>query len=446
MEEKLKNKNILIIGYGNTGKSLGAFLWNKKNNIYFWDDNQNKLDNLDKAFYKYNGQKVNLFDCIYASPGIKKDHKIIKKAIKSKVKVSSDVELFLDNVAGLNSKNQLIAITGTNGKSTIALMIAKALKVKPLANFGNLVLENFPKKNEVLVLELSSFQLEYLHFIKPKISIISNIKEDHISYHGNFKKYFSSKTKINKFQDKNDFLILNYDDLYLRKHFRKKSQNKSKIVWVSLEREVSKGIFFNKDVLIDNFFSKSNYVIKKSTFLKQNHNKLNFAISYAALKCLGLDSNKIIKSLIKFSGLPHRMEYVGSLNNIYFYNDSKATNVSATCSALESFKKVFLIAGGSKKDTSFNPLANYSDKVYEAYLIGETANDIKKVLGKFCKSFICDDLEDAVRRSYRKSFVSKKNYPILLSPACASFDKYENFESRGKDFKRIFNKISSGKA
>ena len=318
-------------------------------------------------------------------------------------------------------------------------MIAEALNLKPLANYGHLVLENLPRKNDNIVLELSSFQLEYLSFIKPKVSIISNIKEDHISYHGNFRNYFLSKTKINLHQDQDDYLILNYDDAYLRKYFDE--TNKAKIIWVSSKEKINKGVFFIDDTLVDNFYSEKEYKIRQNLFLNNNHNRLNFAISYTALKVIGLKSSLIINSLIKFRGLPHRMEHIGVLNNINFYNDSKATNVSATCAALESFKKVFLIAGGSKKGTNFDELVNYSERVYEAYLIGETALEIKKVLENYCKIFICRDLEEAVKKSYEKSLNSKKNYPILLSPACASFDKYENYQNRGKHFKNIFNKI-----
>ena len=445
MGKETNNKNILILGYGNTGKSLGAFLNNKKFNIYFWDDNQTRLEKIDASFSKYTGQKLTLFESVFVSPGINKSHEIIKKALEKNIKVSSDIELFLDNLKTLNTKNKLLAITGTNGKSTIALMIAKALNLKPLANYGNLVLENFPKKNEEIVLELSSFQLEYLNFIKPNIAIISNIKEDHISYHGSFKRYIKSKLKISKYQDKTNYLILNYDDFYLRKHFSNNLTNKSKIIWVSAKKGNKRGISFIKNTLVDNFFEKSKHNIQQNIFLNQNHNKLNFAISFTALKCLGFSNDAAISSLLNFKGLPHRMEHIGVLNKVNFYNDSKATNVSATCSALESFNKVFLIAGGSRKGSSFLPLTNYSDKVYEAYLIGETASDIKKVLDSYCSSFICKDLEDAVRRSYKKSYFSRKYYPILLSPACASYDDYENFESRGRHFKSIFKKISNVK-
>ena len=213
---------------------------------------------------------------------------------------------------------------------------------------------------------------------------------------------------------------------------------------MSSQKKIKEGISYLGNILYDNYFTKKEYKIKENIFLTHHHNKLNFVISYAALKCFNYESDKAIKALKTFRGLPHRVEYIGKINNIYFYNDSKATNVSATSSALKSFNKVFLIAGGSSKGGSFNSLLKYAGKICEAYLIGETAKELKKVLGKFCKSIICNDLEEAVKKSYNKSIISKKNYPILLSPACASFDQYQNYESRGNHFKRIFNKISNG--
>ena len=138
--KKQTNKNILILGYGKTGKSIASFLKNKKLNIYFWDDNKEILNKINSRFLKYTKQNLNLFHSIYASPGISKNHKIIKSAIKNKIKISSDIELFLNELE--NKSNILLAITGTNGKSTIALMISKALNIKPLANYGNTVLEN----------------------------------------------------------------------------------------------------------------------------------------------------------------------------------------------------------------------------------------------------------------------------------------------------------------
>ena len=439
-----KNKNILILGYGKTGKSIAEFLNHKKFNIFFWDDNKAVLDDLDSHFIKYNQQSLRVFESIFVSPGINKKHKIIKTAIKNKIKISSDIELFFNLLKKKKNNNSLLAITGTNGKSTIALMIAEALKINPLANFGNLVLENIPKENDKIVLELSSFQLEYLDYIKPKVSIISNLKEDHISYHGSFENYKNSKIKICSNQDNKDFTVLNFDDYNLRKYLFKKHITKAKEIWVSSQKRIKNGVSFLGDNLYDDYFTKKKFKVKKNLFLTHYHNKLNFIMSYAALKCFNYESSKVLKTLNAFRGLPHRVEYVGKIKNVHFYNDSKATNVSATCSALESFNKVFLIAGGSSKGANFNSLIKYTKRICEAYLIGETAYELKLVLEKFCKSFICNDLEEAVKKSYNKSIISNKKYPILLSPACASFDQYQNYERRGKHFKKIFSKISKG--
>ena len=221
---------------------LLLFLKNKKLNIYFWDDNKEILNKINSRFLKYTKQNLSIFHSIFASPGISKNHKIIKNAIKNKIKISSDIELFLNELD--NKSNILLAITGTNGKSTIALMISKALNIKPLANYGNTVLENLQKINKNIVLELSSFQLDYLDFIKPKVSIISNIKEDHISYHGSFKNYQKSKIKICKYQDEKDFTILNYDDFNLRKISLKKNFTRATIIWVSLKKELREVFLF----------------------------------------------------------------------------------------------------------------------------------------------------------------------------------------------------------
>ena len=443
-DKKETFKNILILGYGKTGKSIAEFFKNNKLNIYFWDDNSEVFDKISNNFFKYNNQSLSIFQRIFVSPGISKSHKIVKNAYKNKIKISSDIELFLSKLKALNKNNLLLAVTGTNGKSTIALMIARALKVKPLANFGNLVLENVPEEDQSIVLELSSFQLEYIDYIKPKVSIISNIKEDHISYHGSLKSYINSKIKICHHQKQKDYTILNYDDLNIRKAFLRKDLIKAKVIWVSSQKKIKDGISYLGDILYDYYFTKKEYQISKNNFLTHHHNKLNFVISYAALKCFHYESEKAIKSLKTFKGLPHRVECIGKVNNIYFYNDSKATNVSATSSALQSFNKVFLIAGGASKGGSFNSLVKHAGKICEAYLIGETAKELKKVLGKFCKSIICNDLEEAVKKSYNKSIISKTNYPILLSPACASFDQYENYKSRGNHFKKLFNKILNG--
>ena len=209
LNNKYYYKKILIIGFGETGKSIAKFLSAKKCKISFWDDN-NK-NNYNKKFKKICPKELelNYYDFIFVSPGVSKKHFLVKKIISKGIHISTDIELFLYSISNLDAKIKLIAITGTNGKSTVAMMIAKVLNTKPLGNYGNLVLDNLNKINKNVVVELSSFQLDYINKIRPSISVITNIKPDHISHHGNFKNYKNAKFNITKDQKKNDYLILN---------------------------------------------------------------------------------------------------------------------------------------------------------------------------------------------------------------------------------------------
>ena len=181
--------------------------------------------------------------------------------------------------------------------------------------------------------------------------------------------------------------------------------------------------------------------MKENNFLKLKHNQLNYTIAFSSLLALGLEANKIIKSLNEFKGLPHRLEFLGKIKKISFYNDSKATNVAATCSAIRSFKKVILIAGGFDKGESFKEINKFSNIIVETYLVGENANKIKKYINRKLVNKVCENLKEALEQSYKKSLSSGKLYPILFSPASASFDNYKSFEERGDCFKKLFKKI-----
>ena len=213
------------------------------------------------------------------------------------------------------------------------------------------------------------------------------------------------------------------------------------IIKVSNKKYLKDGIIYKNSTIYDNFITFKKYKIKQNTFLKLTHNQLNYTIAFAALLALKINPLKIIKVLNKFKGLPHRLEFIGSIKKVNFYNDSKATNVAATCSAINSFKKVILIAGGSDKGESFNELKKYKNIIIEAFLIGENANKIQKNLNKLCLNRVCNNLSEAVEKSYIKSLSSGNYYPVIFSPASASFDKYKNFEDRGNHFKKIFKDI-----
>ncbi len=440
-EKKYNNKDILVLGYGTTGKSIIKFFRMQNVNIFVYDDNIN--DNYFKKVKPYNPNKKKLadFSAIFVSPGINKSHKLIKNGIKEKIFITSDIELFWENKIINKIEQPIVGVTGTNGKSTIAFMISNILKTKPLGNFGNTVLDNLEKENNYFVIELSSFQLDYIHSFKPNISIISNIRTDHLNYHKTFNKYLKAKTSISKNQTKEDFLIINNDDDNIKKFFKEKKNINSQVIKISNNRRSTANIYYKSNIIYDDFFTKGKYTLKHNKFLKLKHNQLNSAIVFATLLALGIKPNKIIDELNKFQGLPHRLEFIGKIKKIEFYNDSKATNVAATCSAINSFQKVILIVGGSDKGESFKDLNNYSNVITDAYLVGDNAQKIKNFLNKNIENNICKNLKEAVEKSYKKSLESGKYYPILFSPASASFDNYKNYEQRGNYFKKIFYHI-----
>ncbi len=443
LKTKYYNKDILIVGFGKTGRSILKFFKNQKVNIFIYDDNLDIIKNKFKSIHFFNEKekKISDFFTIFVSPGISKNHKLIKKAASKKIPISSDIELFWENRFISNTNQSILGVTGTNGKSTIALMISSVLKSQPLGNFGNTILDNLDQQAKYFVIELSSFQLDYIDNFKPNISIISNINNDHLNYHKTFENYLNAKINISKNQDKEDFLILNYDDKNIKSYFNKKNDIKAKIIKISNKSSFSKGIYYKKNKIYDNLFTHKKYSLKENSFLKLKHNQLNYTIAFSALLALGLEANKIIKSLNKFKSLPHRLEFLGNIKKVAFYNDSKATNLAATCSAISSFKKVILIAGGSDKGESFKELNKFSHIIIEAYLVGENAYKIKKYINRNITNIVCKNLKEALEQSYNKSLSSGKNYPILFSPASASFDNYKSFEQRGDCFKKLFKNI-----
>ncbi len=443
LKEKYFKKSVLVLGMGKTGKSIIRYLKKFKANIYIWDDNRTKKNIKLNYVNIFNPLKNKIadFEAIFVSPGINKKNLLVKKALKKNITIASDIELFWCDNLQSNPNSNVIAITGTNGKSTIASMISNSLKTKPLGNFGNPILDYMKNKEKNYIIELSSFQLDYIDKFKPKISIISNINVDHLNYHETFESYLKAKLNIFKNQTKDDYLILNFDDKNIKNLLKKEKDIKADIIKVSCNSYLKKGITIKENYIHDNYFTKKRFALAKNRLLNLKHNQLNFGISFITLLILGMKPVEIIKSLGKFKGLAHRLEFIGSISKIEFYNDSKATNVSATCSAISAFKKVILIAGGSDKGDNFETLKDYSNKIVETYLIGKTAYKISKSLQNVCKNNICNTLQEAVEKSYEKSIATGKFYPIIFSPACASFDNYNSFEERGEHFKKVFNEF-----
>ena len=413
----LKKLSFLVYGLGLTGKSIiNFFEKNKIKNYQVWDDNDYKLfpkkrpKNLNKALDQVN--------YIVLSPGVSlKKSKNKHKLKKYKNKIITDLDL----IYILKKFSKSIVVTGTNGKSTTCKMISHLLKKNGYkillgGNIGTPVLDLDLKKNNFLILEASSFQLAHSKFIRPDYSLLLNISNDHIDWHGNMKNYINSKLKIFKYQRKNHFSFLNQK---LKTHFKKKK--------------------FQGKLIIPNQknFQKIKFSLKNS-YLTSDINDENMSFVLELSKILKISQKSFLKTMKSFVGLPHRYEIFLKKKNHIFVNDSKATSFQASKFALQNSNNIYWIVGGLPKKNDKIILKNFKSNIIKSYIVGKNTN--------FFKSQIQNKLPYIVSRTLKKSVIlilkeirasERKNCTILLSPASASFDQYLNFEKRGEEFKRL---------
>ena len=423
----IKNFNelsFLIYGLGITGKSVINFF--KKNNFenyQVWDDKNKTLykskrpKNLDKVL-----QDVNY---IILSPGIS------LRKLKNKNnfnKYQNKIITDLDLIFLLKDFFKSIVVTGTNGKSTTCKIIAHLLKKNnykillggnigtPLLNF------NFMKSN-FLIIEASSFQLAYSKFINPDYSILLNITNDHLDWHGNMKNYINSKLKIFENQKKNQVSFINYK---FKSHFRKKKfQGKLVVPKLETYKRIKKKI--------------------KNSYLSLNVNDENMSFVFTLSKFLRISEKSFLKSLNSFIGLPHRYEIFLKKKNCVFINDSKATSFEATKFALKNTKDIYWIVGGLPKKNDKIILRNCKKNIIRSYIIGKNTNFFKRQIQNKINYKISHNLKNAIVQVLKDIQLSKrKKNTILFSPASASFDQYLNFEKRGEEFKKL-SKFYAGK-
>lgn len=375
--------------------------------------------------------------CIVKNPGIPYSNPLLIEAQKRNIPIYTEIEL-----AYLISEAPFIGITGSNGKTTtttLALNILQEGKKNPLVagNIGTVACEVVQKatKDNIIVTELSSFQLMGIKEFKPKISLVTNIFEAHLDYHGTKEEYVNAKANVFRNQTKEDFAILNYDDENVMGMAKTISAT---IVPFSTTKILNNGAFL-KD---GHIFYKDQQVIEiEKIVLPGKHNLENILAAVAVAKLLEIDNDSIERVLTTFTGVEHRLQYVTEINQRKFYNDSKATNILATQKALASFNKpVILIAGGLDRGNDFDDLIPYLKNVKNMVTYGQTAEKLmdsaKKAGMKEIKSV--DNVEDAVNEAFAHSEVGDI---ILLSPACASWDQFKTFEERGNKFIQAVHKL-----
>ena len=423
----LRHKNFAIYGLGVTGLSVIDYFdkYGFKNYIG-WDDNNKTL----KRFLgsKYTRMKrdflklINYADYIIVSPGVNIYKAKLKKILlKNKQKIITDIDLFYLFNPNLKS----IVVTGTNGKSTTCKIIEHVLKKNNIktslgGNIGRPILDLIPKENSLVIIEASSFQLEYSKFISPNYAMILNITKDHLDWHKTFKNYTESKFKIFLNQKKNDFAFLNnkkFTDVYKRKNFK----GKLKFVSINKYKSIRKKI--------------------KNIYLKLKINDENMSFAYHLLKKFNISNTSFIKSVNSFKGLEHRHEVFFKKKNMIFINDSKATSFEATKQALISNKNIYWIVGGLPKKNDYFYLRNLKKQIIKAYIIGKNSSFFRKQIQKYIPYTISRNMKNAVNNIHKDIRVNRNlEKTILLSPAAASFDQFKNFENRGFFFKNLIMK------
>ncbi|HZK33090.1 MAG TPA: UDP-N-acetylmuramoyl-L-alanine--D-glutamate ligase [Tissierellaceae bacterium] len=447
----LKNKKVLVLGLGISGLSIVKALDKLQAKIIVYDSKSEEelTDFFDQVkgieLQKYlNNKEINLesIDLIVKSPGITHDIPIIIEAKKRNIEIITDLEL----AYRIAPTKNIISITGTNGKTTTTTLVGEIFKDKGFNTFvvGNIgigILDNmvYAKKEDIFIIEASSFQLEDTKSFKPKVSLIINITPDHLTWHGTLENYIKAKKKNIVNQDKDDYTILNYDDKILR---NLESQLNSNLIWFSVKEKLDQGIFIEEGYIVIKDKRETVKVMRVGEVtLPGKHNLENILASIAIAWVMKIDMESMKNTIKKFKGVEHRIEYVKTINEVSYYNDSKGTNPDSTIKAIEAINPpIILIAGGYDKGSEFDELIkSFNGKIKELILFGETKEKIKKaaVENGFNNIYLVKDMKEAVKLSFELG-IAKDN--VLLSPACASWGMYNNFEERGIDFKNsVYN-------
>ncbi len=427
---------------GLTGLSCARYFSNRGLSFCVVDNRENPAlrGTFDKEFplnEKYCGEfSEDLFsgnDFLVVSPGVALTEPAIEKALQSGAELSSDIELFVDEIDG-----PVVAITGSNGKSTVTMLVADICKsaLKKVCMAGNIglpVLDQLLTGEvfDVYVLELSSFQLERLKSLSAKVAAILNVTEDHMDRYNSFQDYLEAKQKIFIGAEN---IIVNLDDPLTKAEMH---QGVSRFSYGLLQPEVGNFGVVNDDKDEWIVFGDQRLISTSELKIRGRHNISNVMAAFAIGRSLNIEWEPMLDAVRSFRGLRHRCEWVAQYNGVDFYNDSKATNVGATVAAINGFSgketkgHLILIAGGLDKDSDFSPMAKaVREKVQKVFLIGKDAKKIELAIGsEFCS--LSKDLPAAVNDAYK---YAEKGDVVLFAPACASFDMFSSYEERGDAF------------
>lgn len=441
------NKSVLIVGFGRSGQAaarelarVGAFV-TVQDNVP-----EEKLDSNLLTWFRKKGVEfvfgstppdMGSFDMVVLSPGVSPELDFVQEAAAKGAEITGELE-----IAYRIGHGNYVAITGTNGKTTTTTLVGEIFersgrKTYVVGNIGKAVISVSAEstENDWLVTEASSFQLETTRYFRPVVSAILNLTPDHLNRHHTMEAYGAAKAKVFANQTESGYLVINYDDDWC---MRLAEGARAKLIPFSIKEKPVPGAYLDGDrlILADEKGNEHEICRKDELKIIGDHNVQNVLAAAAISFYAGIDMETISASVKAFRGVEHRIEYCGQVDGVKYYNDSKGTNTDATITAIKAIgKNIILIAGGDAKKQDFTPLAEMlPGKVKKLILLGRDAYMIQEACDRegFTDYIFCKDMSECVRKAHE---LAEEGDTVLLSPACASWDMYDNYEQRGRHFK-----------
>jgi UDP-N-acetylmuramoylalanine--D-glutamate ligase len=450
-------RKVALFGLGGSGRASASALLAGGADVVAFDDSPERVEEASHAgiptadLHHIDWSKM---AALILSPGVPLTHPAphwtAGLARAAAVEVIGDIELFCRERQRHAPDAPFIAITGTNGKSTTTALIAHLLRsaggdVQLGGNIGTAILSLEPPRNgRTHVIECSSYQIDLAPTLDPSIGILINVSEDHLDRHGSLRAYAAVKERLVAGVQRNGTAVVGVDDEWCQAVADRIDRAGKRVVRVSVRRPLADGVYVEGEQVVQAAGGSGHALALLGNIgsLRGIHNAQNAACATAAALASGLDGRAIQRGLWSFPGLAHRMEEVGRKGNVLFVNDSKATNVDSAAQALACFENVFWIAGGKPKTGGITSLERFFPRIRKAYLIGEAAPDFAKTLDGKVAYDISEKLDRAVALAANDAEASgAANVVVLLSPACASFDQYPNFEVRGDTFRALVKAV-----
>jgi UDP-N-acetylmuramoylalanine--D-glutamate ligase len=446
-------KKVALFGLGDSGLASARALCAGGADVVAWDDNAEsiaKARSSGLAVVDLRGTDWSAISALVLAPGVSLTHPaphwVVGVARAAGVEVIGDVELFCRERRRHTPKSPFVAITGTNGKSTTTALTAHILRcaghdTQIGGNIGVAILSLAPPRaGRVHVIEASSYQIDLAPTLDPSVGILINVSEDHLDRHGSLVNYAAIKERLVAGVQDDGTAIVGVDDKWCAAAADRIERAGKRIVRVSVRRPLPDGLYSGPEGIMQAAGGSARAIARIGGIgsLRGTHNAQNALCAVAAALALGLSPETIQRGLSSFPGLAHRMEQIGRKGRVLFINDSKATNADSAAQALACFPHIFWIAGGKPKTGGITELTKFFPRICKAYLIGEAAAEFAGVLEGQAPYFIAGTLDRAIDLAARDAEASQVAEPVvLLSPACASFDQYRNFEIRGDKFREL---------